>query len=228
MGGVVGRRGHGCPRGHAIRPQPGASAAPAEERTLATGRGCGALRLAGVGGLAVPATGGCTGRPARRAHHLVGGRQGRRAVRSRNAAREDAHAPTESPCECSEPSRTSPRAGRPNASTGSPRRCSGAFCRIGSPNFPACCWPRATSWPAPTWRSEEPLPAKVVSRLDRLVSQLLVPEIVTLVYLVLDLDSVMVRLSNAGHPPPLVVGPGGQTSYLEAGQTERSCGCIRP
>jgi integral membrane sensor domain MASE1/anti-sigma regulatory factor (Ser/Thr protein kinase) len=64
---------------------------------------------------------------------------------------------------------------------------------------------------------EEPSPAKVVSRLDRLVSQLLESEIVTLVYLILDLDSGMVRLANAGHPPPLVVGPGGQTSYLEEG-----------
>jgi anti-sigma regulatory factor (Ser/Thr protein kinase) len=64
---------------------------------------------------------------------------------------------------------------------------------------------------------EEPSPAKVVSRLDRLVSQLLGSEIVTLVYLVLDLDSGMVQLANAGHPPPLVVGPGGQTSYLEGG-----------
>jgi integral membrane sensor domain MASE1/anti-sigma regulatory factor (Ser/Thr protein kinase) len=64
---------------------------------------------------------------------------------------------------------------------------------------------------------EEPSPAKVVRRLDRLVSQLLVSEIVTLVYLVLDLDSGVVQLANAGHPPPLVIGPGGQTSYLEEG-----------
>jgi integral membrane sensor domain MASE1/anti-sigma regulatory factor (Ser/Thr protein kinase) len=64
---------------------------------------------------------------------------------------------------------------------------------------------------------EEPSPAKLVSRLDRLVSQLLVSEIVTLVYLVLDLDSGMVRLANAGHPPPLVVGGEGKTSYLEEG-----------
>jgi serine phosphatase RsbU (regulator of sigma subunit) len=53
---------------------------------------------------------------------------------------------------------------------------------------------------------EESSPAEVVSRLDRLVSRLLVSEIVTLVYLVLDLDSGMVRFANAGHPPPLVVG----------------------
>jgi integral membrane sensor domain MASE1/anti-sigma regulatory factor (Ser/Thr protein kinase) len=64
---------------------------------------------------------------------------------------------------------------------------------------------------------EESSPAEVVSRLDRLVSRLLVSEIVTLVYLVLDLNSGMVQFANAGHPPPLVVGPGGQTSFLEDG-----------
>ena len=64
---------------------------------------------------------------------------------------------------------------------------------------------------------EEPSPAEVVSRLDRLVSRLLVSEIVTLVYLVLDLDSGMVQFANAGHPPPLVVRSGGQTSFLEDG-----------
>ena len=64
---------------------------------------------------------------------------------------------------------------------------------------------------------EEPSPADVVGRLDRLVSRLLESEIVTLVYLVLDLDSGMVQFANAGHPPPLVVGPGGQASFLEGG-----------
>ena len=64
---------------------------------------------------------------------------------------------------------------------------------------------------------EEPSPVEVVSRLDRLVSRLLVSEIVTLVYLVLDLDSGMIQFANAGHPPPLVVGLGGQTSFLEDG-----------
>jgi anti-sigma regulatory factor (Ser/Thr protein kinase) len=63
---------------------------------------------------------------------------------------------------------------------------------------------------------EESSPAEVVSRLDRLVSRLLVSEIVTLVYLVLDLDSGMVQFANAGHPPPLV-GLGGQASFLEEG-----------
>jgi integral membrane sensor domain MASE1/anti-sigma regulatory factor (Ser/Thr protein kinase) len=64
---------------------------------------------------------------------------------------------------------------------------------------------------------EEPSPAEVVRRLDRLVSRLLMSEIVTLVYLVLDLDSGMVQFANAGHPPPLLVRPGGQTSFLEDG-----------
>jgi integral membrane sensor domain MASE1/anti-sigma regulatory factor (Ser/Thr protein kinase) len=64
---------------------------------------------------------------------------------------------------------------------------------------------------------EEPSPAKVVRRLDRLVSRLLVSEIVTLVYLVLDLDSGIIQFANAGHPPPLLVGSGGQTSFLEDG-----------
>jgi integral membrane sensor domain MASE1/anti-sigma regulatory factor (Ser/Thr protein kinase) len=74
---------------------------------------------------------------------------------------------------------------------------------------------------------EEPSPAKVVSRLDRLVSRLLVSEIVTLVYLVLDLDSGMVHFANAGHPPPLVVGSEGQTSYLEDGLGS-PLGCDEP
>ena len=74
---------------------------------------------------------------------------------------------------------------------------------------------------------EEPSPAEVVSRLDRLVSRLLVSEIVTLVYLVLDLDSGMVQFTNAGHPPPLLVGPGGQSSFLEDG-LRSPLGCDDP
>ena len=64
---------------------------------------------------------------------------------------------------------------------------------------------------------EEPSPAEVVRRLDRLVSRQLMSEIVTLVYLVLDLDSGMVQFANAGHPPPLVVRAGDQISFLEDG-----------
>ena len=64
---------------------------------------------------------------------------------------------------------------------------------------------------------EELSPALVVSRLDRLVSRLLGSEMVTLVYLVLDLDSGTVRFANAGHPPPLLVGERGSTAYLRGG-----------
>jgi integral membrane sensor domain MASE1/anti-sigma regulatory factor (Ser/Thr protein kinase) len=64
---------------------------------------------------------------------------------------------------------------------------------------------------------QEPSPARVVRRLDQLVSRLVGAEIVTLVYLVVDLDSGMVRFANAGHPPPLVVEAGGRACYLEHG-----------
>jgi anti-sigma regulatory factor (Ser/Thr protein kinase) len=74
---------------------------------------------------------------------------------------------------------------------------------------------------------EEPSPAKVVRRLDRLVSRLLMTEIVTLVYLVLDLDSGMIQFANAGHPPPLVVGSRGRTSFLEDGLGS-PLGCDEP
>jgi anti-sigma regulatory factor (Ser/Thr protein kinase) len=74
---------------------------------------------------------------------------------------------------------------------------------------------------------EDPSPARVVRRLDHLVSRLLESEIATLVYLVLDMDSGLVSFANAGHPPPLVVGSGGQTAYLEDGLGS-PLGCDEP
>src|SRR6266705_2502963 len=74
---------------------------------------------------------------------------------------------------------------------------------------------------------EEPSPARVVRRLDQLVSRLLGSEVVTLVYLVVDLDSGMVRFANAGHPPPLVVEAGGRACYLEHGLAP-PLGCDHP
>jgi len=63
---------------------------------------------------------------------------------------------------------------------------------------------------------EEGSPSGVVGRVRHLV-RLLVPDIVTLIYLIFDPDSGTLRFANAGHPPPLLVGPKGETSYLEGG-----------
>ena len=63
---------------------------------------------------------------------------------------------------------------------------------------------------------EEGSPSQVVGRVRRLV-RVLVPDIVTLIYLVFDPESGTLRFANAGHPPPLLVDGDGQTSYLEGG-----------
>jgi PAS domain S-box-containing protein len=63
---------------------------------------------------------------------------------------------------------------------------------------------------------EEETPSQVVGRVRHLV-RLLVPDIVTLIYLIFDPDSGTLRFANAGHPPPLLIGRDGVTSYLEGG-----------
>ena len=63
---------------------------------------------------------------------------------------------------------------------------------------------------------EEDSPSQVLGRVRRLV-RVLVPDIVTLIYLVFDPESGALRFANAGHPPPLLVEGNGQTSYLEGG-----------
>jgi serine phosphatase RsbU (regulator of sigma subunit)/integral membrane sensor domain MASE1/anti-sigma regulatory factor (Ser/Thr protein kinase) len=63
---------------------------------------------------------------------------------------------------------------------------------------------------------QDPAPASVMCGVHRLVSQLRVPEMVTLLYLVHDPSTGSLRFSNAGHPPALVVH-GGEATYLTGG-----------
>lgn len=58
-------------------------------------------------------------------------------------------------------------------------------------------------------------PVDVLKRLDRLARTLALPEMATLVYLVFDPDSGSIVYANAGHLPPLLLGPDGEGSYLE-------------
>jgi PAS domain S-box-containing protein len=59
---------------------------------------------------------------------------------------------------------------------------------------------------------EEDSPAAVVARVDQLVHRLGLTHMATLAYLVFDPDSGVVRFTNAGHPPPLVIADGGGRS----------------
>ncbi|HVE91153.1 MAG TPA: SpoIIE family protein phosphatase [Actinomycetota bacterium] len=58
-------------------------------------------------------------------------------------------------------------------------------------------------------------PAELVDRLNRLLEDLRGDHMATLVYAVLEPESGTLRLTNAGHPPPLVVSPSGVATYLE-------------
>ena len=57
-------------------------------------------------------------------------------------------------------------------------------------------------------------PAGVLDRLDRVVRSLDGGQMATLLYLVLEPDHSTVRFANAGHVPPLVIGPDGEAEYL--------------
>jgi serine phosphatase RsbU (regulator of sigma subunit)/integral membrane sensor domain MASE1/anti-sigma regulatory factor (Ser/Thr protein kinase) len=63
---------------------------------------------------------------------------------------------------------------------------------------------------------QDPSPVSVVSGLHQLVSELGMPEMVTLMYLVFDPATRQLRYVNAGHPPALVID-GGTSAYLEDG-----------
>jgi serine phosphatase RsbU (regulator of sigma subunit)/anti-sigma regulatory factor (Ser/Thr protein kinase) len=63
---------------------------------------------------------------------------------------------------------------------------------------------------------QDPSPVSVVSGLHQLVSELAMPDLVTLMYLVYDPATRQLRYTNAGHPPALVID-GGRSAYLEDG-----------
>lgn len=65
---------------------------------------------------------------------------------------------------------------------------------------------------------EDSSPARVVDRLSGLAMVLPEAEMTTLAYAVYQPEAGMLRYVCAGHPPPLVLRPGGETSYLEEGR----------
>jgi anti-anti-sigma factor len=57
-------------------------------------------------------------------------------------------------------------------------------------------------------------PATVVNRLNNLVQNLDVPQMATLIFGVVEPDSATLRLTSAGHPPPVIVEPDGTARFL--------------
>jgi serine phosphatase RsbU (regulator of sigma subunit)/DNA-binding response OmpR family regulator len=57
-------------------------------------------------------------------------------------------------------------------------------------------------------------PAELVTRLNQLVAGFGEPVLATAIYGVLDLDKCRLELVNAGHPPPLLVCPGEDPTYI--------------
>jgi serine phosphatase RsbU (regulator of sigma subunit) len=59
-------------------------------------------------------------------------------------------------------------------------------------------------------------PEVVVARLDGLIQAMDIGHFSTMLYLVLDPASGEMEMVQAGHPPPMLLHPDGQTRYLEA------------
>lgn len=66
---------------------------------------------------------------------------------------------------------------------------------------------------------EDPSPRSVVSRLNTLTHRFSSPNLVTLVYLLLDTSRATVRYCRAGHLPPLLVRADGTSAFLTGGHT---------
>jgi anti-sigma regulatory factor (Ser/Thr protein kinase) len=65
----------------------------------------------------------------------------------------------------------------------------------------------------------ETSPAEVVAKLNRLVTSGGEDAMATVLYLVLDRETGEVAFTSAGHPPPIVLSPSGDTSFLEGGRS---------
>lgn len=63
---------------------------------------------------------------------------------------------------------------------------------------------------------QDPSPLSVMRGLHQLVSQLPMPEMVTLMYLLYDPETGRLRFTNAGHPPALVLGSEGSAYLTDA------------
>jgi GAF domain-containing protein/anti-sigma regulatory factor (Ser/Thr protein kinase) len=66
---------------------------------------------------------------------------------------------------------------------------------------------------------EDWTPAVVLERLNQLTHSTDQGDMATLVYATFDPQTAELVFTSAGHPPPLVVEPGGETRYLEAGRS---------
>jgi anti-sigma regulatory factor (Ser/Thr protein kinase) len=62
-------------------------------------------------------------------------------------------------------------------------------------------------------------PGEVLMKLNRLLTQMEGYQMATLLYAVIDADWTTLRFAAAGHPPPLVLGPGGRAHYLWEGRS---------
>jgi anti-sigma regulatory factor (Ser/Thr protein kinase) len=58
-------------------------------------------------------------------------------------------------------------------------------------------------------------PGTALTKLNGIVRSLGQHETVTVAYLALDIERMTLALASAGHPPPLLIGPGGDARFLE-------------